>query len=836
MCRVCWFVMVVTACAPETNPAPLFEAPLGTGVVKNQFLVEFEEPPLALGGLEWRLNRQHRLFSNRLEDAAVEHTLRHDFRRVWNGVGLTISADELDLVRKSPGVKAIFPVTTVELDDPPPSFEAHTAPELISSLAQTGVDIAQNTLGLSGAGIRVAIVDTGTNFAHPDLGGCFGPTCRVSFGYDFAGDAFDPDAAVNSQPVPDGVPNDCRGHGSHVSGIIMANGLVKGVAPGVTFGSYRVFGCAGSTTTELLVAAIERAVNDNARVINISLGNPASWPQFPTATAASAARAMGVVVVSSQGNNGASGGLYATSAPGSGDDVIGVGSIENAGTNQLAFTLSTDGMKIGYELADTAPLPPATGTFPISDMPSGNTLGCNPLATGSLSGRVALIPRGTCPFTDKARNAQNAGAAAVVISNDTTGAPPQIMVTGVTIPVVLISQADGTTITSRLGGVGVSLTWGSFISTPRSNAGTVSAFSSLGPTAELTLKPDVLAPGGGITSISNQNGYATLAGTSMASAHLTGIVALMLQAQPTLTPAEIADVLRNTARPLTAESSTALESPVRQGAGLARVEVAATVRARITPSKVSLGESQGMTSFTRTLTFRNDGATELNFTPTHTPTLTAVGASFAPTFAVVGQASVAFSTPTVTVPAGGSATVNAIITPNTNAPERSLYGGFLVFTAGSTVLRVPYLGFSGDYQSMTILQAPDAGPFLTRGRGPNTPRLDDGGVFTLQAGDTPALVIHLSHFSRTFELQALDAVTRKPWGTFFFRDYVSKELAVNNTQRLQWDGYSTVDKTRQLLPNGTYVLKVVALKAQGDAGTPSDTETWVSPPVTLNHP
>ncbi|MDP3500443.1 MAG: S8 family serine peptidase [Myxococcales bacterium] len=831
-----WCGLFLAACAPERQPATLFEAPLGTSVVKDQWLVEFEEPPLGLGGLPSRLVRQHRVFADRLEETGLDFTLRSDFSRVWNGVGLTVSADELETVRRLPGVKAVFPVTKVELDEPSPAFWERTDPELFSSLAQTGVDIAQNSLGLTGAGIRVAIVDTGTNFAHPDLGGCFGAGCRVSFGADLVGDAFDPDTATTSQPVPDAFPNDCRGHGSHVSGIIMANGLVKGVAPGVTFGSYRVFGCGGSTTTELLVEAIERAVNDGARVINISLGNPASWPQFPTAVAASAARAMGVVVVSSQGNNGAAGGLYASSAPGTGDDVLAVGSIENNATNRLAFTISADATRVGYEPSDTAPPPPATGTVPISGMPMGNTLGCTALAAGSLMGRVALIPRGTCSFTVKAQNAQTAGAVAVLIANDSAGALFPIMVTGMTIPVVFISQADGALITSRLG-AGVTLTWGSSISTPRAG-GTVSAFSSLGPTAELTLKPDLLAPGGGIYSTwtSTQGSYTTLVGTSMASAHFTGIAALMLQAQPTLTAAEIGDVLRNTAQPLTAPSSTNLESPVRQGAGVARIELAATVRSRVTPSKLSLGESQGTAAFTRTLTFRNDGATELTFTPTHTPTLSVIGASFAPTFTAAGQASVTFSAATVAVPAGGSATVNAVITPNPMLPERSLYGGFLVFTAGSTVLRVPYLGFAGDYQSMTILNAPDAGPFLTRGAGPATPRLTDGGVFTLQSGDVPAFVIHLSHYSRTFELEALDAATGKPWGTWFSRSYVGKEYTVNSTQRVSWDGFSTVDKTRQLLPNGTYVVKISALKAQGDAGTPSDTETWLSPPITFNHP
>ena len=98
----------------------------------------------------------------------------------------------------------------------------------------TGVDVAQNTLGLSGRGVKVAVIDTGIDYHHPDLGGCFGRGCRVEKGFDFVGDAFNADPtspAYNPTPVPDPDPDDCNGHGTHVSGIIGANGGLTGVAP-----------------------------------------------------------------------------------------------------------------------------------------------------------------------------------------------------------------------------------------------------------------------------------------------------------------------------------------------------------------------------------------------------------------------------------------------------------------------------------------------------------------------------------------------------------------------------------------------------------------------------
>src|SRR5260370_29198297 len=127
-------------------------------------------------------------------------------------------------------------------------------PELSSAIAMTGANIVQNTLGFKGTGVKVAVIDTGIDYHHPDLGGCFGGGCRVEKGWGFVGDAYN--AALGTSPVPDANPDDCAGHGTHVSGIIGANGRVIGVAPEVTFYAYRVFGCAGSTDADIMLAAM----------------------------------------------------------------------------------------------------------------------------------------------------------------------------------------------------------------------------------------------------------------------------------------------------------------------------------------------------------------------------------------------------------------------------------------------------------------------------------------------------------------------------------------------------------------------------------------------------
>src|SRR5699024_6275087 len=159
---------------------------------------------------------------------------------------------EAALLAQSDAVEAVFPVLSISV---PPEERSETKPEMVSALAMTGADIVQSELGYTGEGIQVGILDTGVDYDHPDLGGqgegtAF-PTDRVTVGHDFVGDDYNADPASEAyQPVPhpDSDPDDCYGHGTHVAGIVgasgdPADGGVRGVAPDVTFGAYRVFGC-----------------------------------------------------------------------------------------------------------------------------------------------------------------------------------------------------------------------------------------------------------------------------------------------------------------------------------------------------------------------------------------------------------------------------------------------------------------------------------------------------------------------------------------------------------------------------------------------------------------
>ncbi|RKP07196.1 peptidase S8/S53 domain-containing protein, partial [Thamnocephalis sphaerospora] len=106
----------------------------------------------------------------------------------------------------------------------------------------------------TGKGITVGIIDSGIDYGHTALGGCFGSGCKVAFGYDFVGD----DYTASNRPKPDDDPMDtCNGHGTHVAGIIAGQqGSFAGVAPQATLGAYRVFGCTGRVELDVVLDAI----------------------------------------------------------------------------------------------------------------------------------------------------------------------------------------------------------------------------------------------------------------------------------------------------------------------------------------------------------------------------------------------------------------------------------------------------------------------------------------------------------------------------------------------------------------------------------------------------
>ena len=242
---------------------------------------------------------------------------------------------------------------------------------------------------------------------------------------------------------------------------------------------------------------MERALRDRVDVLNVSIGSGfVAWPGYPTAKAASRLVDRGVVVVAAVGNNGPAP-TFSAAAPAVGDKVIAVASYDNA-ISSSPFRVSPDGRKVMFTPATGAPPPPVAGRFPLTYAGAGCVA-----PSGSLAGTIVVVVRGVCTLHVKAALAQAAGAAGVVLVNNVAGRFTPIVTgpTPITIPFVGVTLADGSLIVGRLASGPVSLTWTEETATePVPTGGAVSAFSSWGLAADLSLKPDLGAPGGFVWS------------------------------------------------------------------------------------------------------------------------------------------------------------------------------------------------------------------------------------------------------------------------------------------------------------------------------------------------
>ncbi|MGH3103486.1 MAG: S8 family serine peptidase [Gaiellaceae bacterium] len=848
--------------AAQAGGDPAASLPLaGSAEALNEtpqaWFVELTRKPSRKGTSISLLKAEKEAFRAAAMAAGVEYAERFAFDTLWNGLSVSVSRSGAGQLARLPGVTAVYPVVSVSL--PPGQPEAATDPDLASAIAMTGADVAQNELGLTGAGVKVAVLDTGTDFHNPDLGGCFGAGCRVVTGYDFVGDSFDANPANPTyQPVPhpDANPDDCNGHGTHVSGIVGAKSAgptgVTGVAPGVSFGAYRVFGCEGSTSADVLIAAMERVLEDGMDVLNMSIGASfVNFFQYPTAKAADELADAGVVVVASIGNSGANG-LYAAGAPGVGLNVIGTASFENTLVAQNAFSISPDGRLVGYNPASGSPAPPKSGSLPMARTGTASSAAdaCAALPAGSLAGKAALIRRGTCGFYNKALNAQIAGAAAVVLYNNAIGfvSPTVAGAPAITIPVVMAGKSDGELIDSRLAAGPVSMSWtATTASSSNPTAGQISAFSSFGPGAELLLKPDLGAPGGSIWSTYpvEKGGHASLSGTSMSSPYVAGAAALLLEARPAVPAGLVRTLLQNSADPKAKTAPAGVDNVHRQGAGLLDVDDSILATTTVNPSKVSLGEGSGG-SFT--LQIANGGPAPVTYGVSSLDALATGPNTFVPAF-VAAASTVAFTASSVTVPAGGTAALGVTVGASPALADKSLYGGYVVLTpaAGGQTYRVPYAGFKGDYQSIQALAPTPFGfPWLARIVGPNLVNQPAGATYSLAGGDSPVIVYHLDHQVRKLTVKVVEASSGKPVHPAFSnvgeQELLPRNSASTSFFTLTWDGRRLHDNGRgngdhlKAVPNGTYKLILTALKAGGDPANPAHTETWTSPAITLARP
>jgi minor extracellular serine protease Vpr len=860
-------MLAVTAAGTRTQSQEL--QPPGSGQLELAqsetpalWFVELSGAPAAEGGNLAALRNEKNAFRAAATAAGVRFTERFAFDTLWNGLSIRIDPAQVGTVARIAGVRNVYPVQTFAIPEP---LDPGDQMDLATALAQTRADVAQDVHGLTGAGVRVGVIDTGVDYNHPALGGsgiagntADFPNSRVVAGFDFVGDAFNAGGPPENQvPVPNPDPDDCNGHGTHVAGIIGAGEGIRGVAPNVQLGAYRVFGCVGTTSADIMIAAMERALADGMDAVNMSIGAAFQWPQYPTGQAATRLVNRGVVVVASIGNSGTSG-LYAASAPGLGDKVIGVASFNNSHSNAKLFRISPDDQAVVFSSATNGTRAvPTSGTYPLARTGTQTSTAdaCAPLPAGSLAGSVALIRRGTCGFYDKSRHAQLAGALAVVIYNNAAGtvipniAPPTEADPPVEIPVVSITQASGNLIDTRLADGAVSLTWtDEHVSTPLSatTAGLISSFSSYGPSPDLSFKPDIGAPGGTVLSTVpiERGSFGLNSGTSMAAPHVAGAVALLLEHAPNTPSQAVGAILQNSAVPRiwSGNPGTGLiDLAHRQGAGMLDIAAAIEATTRIEPGALALGESE-FGPVTRTLTIRNTGPA-VTYDVSHQAALATGPSTFPPLSFFNAPSNVSFSADSLTVPAGATVSLDVTIAPLGGLPDRSLFGGYIILTpqGGGRALRVPYAGFKGDYQSIPVL-VPTPNNFPRVGR--QTPTgtfsllpLGTGGTWTLEnAQEVPFILVHLDHQVRRMRMEVFDAATGRARHRALDVQYASRNSAAASFFALPWDGTTVNGQRLNLVPNGQYVIVLSVLKALGDDGNPDHWETWTSPVITIARP
>ncbi|MCG3779385.1 MAG: S8 family serine peptidase [Candidatus Nitrosopumilus limneticus] len=403
-----------------------------------------------------------------------------------------------------------------------------------NSLPYIGTEIPRME-GMDGTGIKIAVIDTGVDFNHPDLFG-WGPDGKVIGGYNFI------------QPTQ--LPMDTNGHGTKVAGIIAADGNVLGVAPKAKILAYKVSEDGEGVSSELISGAIQKAIEDKADIINISLGVNRTNSKIDNAV--NHALDNGIFVVTAAGNDGP--GLETIGSPGKNFKSITVGATYNNLTSSLIATLEIDEKQytvipmVGSSKTDK----PITGKIIAGDFGKNSDL-----ENLDVKDSILIVERGSDVegellfFSIKEMNAAKAGAKALIVYNNVPGIflgelihefsepgyLPQI-------PVVSIDREEGLEIIESIE------KRNSAIINLFFNPDFVAHFSSRGPVSPFYIKPDIVAPGAYINTTQINSSYNLTSGTSFAAPHVSGAAALLMQKNPELQNHEIKSLLVTTVQPV----------------------------------------------------------------------------------------------------------------------------------------------------------------------------------------------------------------------------------------------------------------------------------------------
>jgi uncharacterized protein (TIGR03437 family) len=409
------------------------------------------------------------------------------------------------------------------------------------------------------------------------------------------------------------------------------------------------------------------------------------------------------------------------SSPATAPSVISVG----ASTNSHYFlpTVTVAGapsnlQNIGAQPGDDPGQPVGAFTYPVVDVTTlgDNGLACNALPDATLSGKFALIQRGTCTFATKATNAWNAGAFGVIMyMADGTASVRPLGLDNNGIPVVMISQADGQNLKSYIASnpaAQVTIDPAGTETDDTVNQNFLLYFSSVGPNiGDYAVKPEIVAVGGGYqpTDAFRPEGgiymaaqnydpdggqystkrYAAAEGTSFSAPMVAGAAALVKQKHPTWTPAQIKSALVNTAsQDVLTDDSGNLIDVEWIGAGKLDAGAAVNTSVAVSPSTVSFGLlTSGATPAPQQLALTNLGSASVTLSIS-----VAAGSASSTGNLKTGPVPTVDKT-SVTLAAGASTTVTVSLPGN--VPGAGAYNGAIKITGGASPLTVPYAYYVG---------------------------------------------------------------------------------------------------------------------------------------------
>ncbi|MCT8139273.1 S8 family serine peptidase [Anaerobacillus sp. CMMVII] len=555
-----------------------------------------------------KVKAQHDKFENELGKKGLKAKKGFTYSNAINGMALTIKASEVEKLLELEGVLLVEPdLEVVALSNPTASGEAGTK-QYIESVTHLDVPAVWD-LGYEGQKVKVAVLDTGIDYHHPDFEGVykggfnFVPhTIGGSSGYARARDFDDPyetsplDRPSNRAEFNSNGSSFYTTHGTHVAGTIAAQGKnpygMIGLAPKIELYAYRVLGAYGSGATSGIIAGIDKSVEEGMDIINLSLGGSSNSQTASDAIAINNAALAGVTAVIATGNSGSGRGTIGnpataafaisvgnTTVP---EDVIKAQGTTVVGTSNVTSNLNLMGWKFGEKAEDVL-----QGTLDLVAI--GGWGEPKDYVGKDVEGKIAVVTRGQTPFVDKIAAAKAEGAIGIIIYNNAAGHINIGLGDSFDfIPAFDMTREEGLALVSALNGNGGQgqVSFDNYTYT-KTSGDEVNNSSSRGPANPVfDIKPDVTAPGTNILSTVPSYGkdypdadyskaFDRYTGTSMATPHVAGIAALLKSQHPEWTPFDLKVAISNTAKQL----DTARFDVFAQGPGRVQPLKAATTEA-----------------------------------------------------------------------------------------------------------------------------------------------------------------------------------------------------------------------------------------------------------------